>query len=491
MVKDGQNVLTEALGVKDKISKEAVTTDTLFGLGGISALFANILIAKKNAEYAEMDEDTTLRNLFGNNKLFEKSKLRSRYATSLDVMAHRLGFKNTPYLFLDDTMTRGGPVIERIANMKPKGRYRDSFYYNEVLYSILTTIGERLGRNSWETLVKDEIYTPLGMTKSKFFTTVAPSTVDIARAYKEDEGSLFPVPFEFLKKWSSLCSTTCILSSANDMSKFMNYLLGNGSIPGTNDVLLAKKIHRDLFDAYNRLQDPSIEDYFLSIRGVPVSRTHFAYAMGIKRGMYNNERILETADDMHGYNTLMTLFPDRNLGIFIAMTGEDKKDLFRTALSSYISDLYLDKEPWLNSSLLCTFPEPFMKGPDPDTPKVHPEVPLGRLPSDFTGTYTNDIYGKMEIINNKGVLEAKYGYATFDLKREETTSLKFNMFPTGLIRHMFSVDDLRFKEMKNSTYIESFTVDKFDDAQFDRVQPATTTTTTTTEQPAGGIAIPI
>lgn len=53
VVKDGQNVLTEALGVKDKISGEAITTDTLFGLGGISALFANILIAKKNAEYAE------------------------------------------------------------------------------------------------------------------------------------------------------------------------------------------------------------------------------------------------------------------------------------------------------------------------------------------------------------------------------------------------------------------------------------------------------
>lgn len=59
-----------------------------------------------------MDEDTTLRNLFGNNKLFEKSKLRSRYATSLDVMSHRLGFKNTPYLFLDDTVTRGDPVIQ-------------------------------------------------------------------------------------------------------------------------------------------------------------------------------------------------------------------------------------------------------------------------------------------------------------------------------------------------------------------------------------------
>lgn len=40
---------------------------------------------------------------------------RSRYATSLDVMAHRLGFKNTPYLFLDDTVTRGDPVIQWVS----------------------------------------------------------------------------------------------------------------------------------------------------------------------------------------------------------------------------------------------------------------------------------------------------------------------------------------------------------------------------------------
>ncbi|XP_022334983.1 gigasin-6-like [Crassostrea virginica] len=491
VVKDGQAVLTEAYGVKDKISSEPVTTDTLFGLGGLSALFANMLIAKKNQDYAEMDEDTTLRNLFGNNKLFDKSKLRSRYATSLDIMAHRLGFKNTPYLLLDDTVSRGGSILERIAPMKPRGRFRDSFYYNEILYGILTTIGERLGRNGWEELVKDEIYTPLGMTKSGFLTTVTPANVNIAKAYTNDEGSLYPVSFEFLKKWSRLCSTTCIISSANDMAKFMNYLLSNGTIPGTNTELLNRKVHRDLFDAYNRLQDPSIEDYFLSIRGVPVSRTHFAYAMGIKRGMYNNERILETADDMHGYNTLMTLFPDHKLGIFIAMTGEDKKDLFRTALSSYISDLYLGKEPWLNSSLLCSFPEPFMKGPDPDTPRTHPEVPLGRAPEDFIGKYTNDIYGTAEIVSERGILVFKYGFGTFDLKREESTSLKFNMFPTGLIHHMFSVDDLRFRQKTNSTNIEAFTVDKFDDAKFVRVVPQTTASPTATEKPVGGIAIPV
>ena len=87
----------------------------------------------------------------------------------------------------------------RIAPLKPRGRFRDSFYYNEILYGILTTIGERLGRNGWEELVKDEIYTPLGMTKSGFLTTVTPANVNIAKAYTNDEGSLYPVSFEFLK----------------------------------------------------------------------------------------------------------------------------------------------------------------------------------------------------------------------------------------------------------------------------------------------------
>ncbi|XP_061164233.1 gigasin-6-like [Saccostrea echinata] len=493
VVKDGQEVMTESFGVKDKISLEPVTKDTLFGLGGLSALFANVLFAKKSAAFDAINEDTTLRNLFGNNKIFKKSKLRSRYATTLDIMAHRLGIRNTPYLFLDETVTRGGPVIDRIANMRARGRFRDSMFYNEVLYSILTTIGERLGSDAWERLVDVEIYQPLGMNTANFTTIVSPSTTDIAQAYKDDEGTLYPVPHEFLKKWSRLCATTCVMSSVKDMAKFMKFLLGNGTIPGTSEILLSKKSHEDLFDAYNRLQNPSIEDYFLTIRGLPVSRTHFAYAQGIKKGIYNNERILESADDMFGYNTLLTLFPDHNLGIFIAMTGEDKDDLFRTALSSYISDLYLGKQAWLNATLLCSFPEPFMPAPPESTPKTHPEVPIGRNLEDFVGNYTSDIYGTASVVDENGNLKFIYGMGEFNLKREETESLKFNMFPTGLIEHLIPVDDLRFKEDPNTLQIESLRVDRFDGGVFTKESPPTTTTTTTTQAPvsAGGVAIPL
>jgi CubicO group peptidase (beta-lactamase class C family) len=60
VVKDGATVLNEAYGVKDKISQEAVTTDTLFGLGGLSAIFADILITKKNADYDRYEYNFTV-----------------------------------------------------------------------------------------------------------------------------------------------------------------------------------------------------------------------------------------------------------------------------------------------------------------------------------------------------------------------------------------------------------------------------------------------
>lgn len=117
---------------------------------------------------------------------------------------------------------------------------------------------------------------------------------------------------------------------------------------------------------------------------------------------------------MYGYNIFMIFFFDWNFGIFIVMIGEDKKDFFRIVFSSYILDLYFEKELWLNFFLFCMFFELFMKGFDFDIFKVYLVVLFGWFLIDFIGMYINDIYGKMEIIDKSGVLEVKYGYVIFD-----------------------------------------------------------------------------
>lgn len=87
----------------------------------------------------------------------------------------------------------------RIRKFHPRGGFRDSFYYNNVLYGLLTDIGERLGGKSWEKLVQQEFYSPIGMTNSSFFTTLDPNSINIATGYKDDNGDLYPTSFELLR----------------------------------------------------------------------------------------------------------------------------------------------------------------------------------------------------------------------------------------------------------------------------------------------------
>ena len=81
--------------------------------------------------------------------------------------------------------------------LKPVGGFRTSYYYSNLMYGLVTYIAEVLGGDSWENLVRSKLFTPLEMTSSNFVTTADPKRLDIAQGYQDEDGELFPVPFEF------------------------------------------------------------------------------------------------------------------------------------------------------------------------------------------------------------------------------------------------------------------------------------------------------
>lgn len=83
--------------------------------------------------------------------------------------------------------------------MDPKGRFRDSYYYNDLMYGIIAKITEDISGRPWEEMVSSEILAPLGMTSTNFFTTFNPLIHDVARGYVEDRGSMYPVQYDFLR----------------------------------------------------------------------------------------------------------------------------------------------------------------------------------------------------------------------------------------------------------------------------------------------------
>ena len=126
-------------------------------------------------------------------------------------------------------------------------------------------------------------------------------------------------------------------------------------------------------------------------------------------------RILSHSGTTFGYIALLTLFPDINLGVFTALTCEDRSKVFRTILHNYLADMYIGETPWLNKTTLCTFPEPFYK---PFPKRVRRNIEryrkLARNVSEYAGTYYNPAYKHLKIIP-KFPLEMEYGFAKFKL----------------------------------------------------------------------------
>ncbi|XP_062566856.1 uncharacterized protein LOC134229169 [Saccostrea cucullata] len=256
--------------------------------------------------------------------------------------------------------------------------------------------------------------------------------------------------------------------SAEDMAKFMNFMLNDRKTDSGIRLMDRKKIE-DFFLIWQQLQSSRTEDYFVKSKGVPYSRTYSGYSLGFNVGKYRGHRILEEAGNLFGYRSLITLFPDKHLGIFISATGEDDDEMFRISVSSYISDLYNEEEPWLNSTMLCNFPQPFMPHPVKRRPTYIPrDIPLERPVEDYTGTYFNEVFRDLLITSENNQLKLTYGYVTFDLQKKAKNSEKFYMIAQGSAKHVLQTKFLQFRESKingtdtiNAVYLKSFEDSEF------------------------------
>ena len=74
--------------------------------------------------------------------------------------------------------------------------FRESYLYNNFMYGLASVVAEKLGGKSWEDLISEELYQPLGMTTSSFMTRVDLSG-DVAKGYTTDDATGSPVPVNF------------------------------------------------------------------------------------------------------------------------------------------------------------------------------------------------------------------------------------------------------------------------------------------------------
>jgi hypothetical protein len=151
----------------------------------------------------------------------------------------------------------------------------------------------------------------------------------------------------------------------------------------------------------------------------------------------------------YGYRAKLTLYPDMKFGIFSAMTGDDPDFLFRSNIHNLISDLYLGEEPWLNATIMCSFPEPF-KSKSSSKPQINTKRKPARNVRDYLGLYKNIPYGFATVTANNTQLKLQYGFGRFELYAK-TTKDEFYVQSVGTITGFMNFKSLKFIESSDGT----------------------------------------
>nr|XP_022332950.1 uncharacterized protein LOC111130330 [Crassostrea virginica] len=441
VVKDGQVVFSSGFGSRTLDQQLNVSGSTLFGVASLSKAFAATLVLKLLDEKSSFTVDTPLREVFEEDSLF-KDELLSRHATIRDLLAHRMGIPNNNAIRLDTNLTREN-LIKRLKFLDNTGRFRDSFYYSNLMYGLLTRIAEMLGGKKWEELVKEHLFDPIGMTSSSFVTIADPTKLELATGYNDDYGDLKEVPWALSKYWGLLCGSGCVLSTADDMAKWMLFHL-NGGATSDGRQLIPKSVLSMSYTPQLRIASSTISKYYTRPM-TPVTLSEDSYGMGWKTGYYRGYKIISHTGSTYGYRSKLTLFPDKDFGVFTTLTGEDSAYMYRSNLHSLISDLYLGEKPWLNATIMCSFPEPFRSKTTPYRPRIDTSRGPARNVSDYLGVYQNTPYGFLTVTHRNNQMQLEYGFGLFDLYAK-TTKNQFFIHSVGTVAGMTNYKTLDFIE---------------------------------------------
>ncbi len=217
LVDDQQVVWAQGFGYADKAANIPATADTMYHLGSIAKVFT-ATAAMQLAEQGRLDIDQPLQ------KYLPEFSIRSRYGdtrgiTPRNIMTHHSGLPGYWVRGMSDRHpARFEEQVNAVRDEYVAAPPNTVFAYSNLGVSLLgAAIGEVSG-DCYAGYMNRYVLQPLGMTRSEFAARIP------GKAYKEGR-EIEAIPLRDLPSSS-------LLSSASDMTHFMQMLFADGKYDG-------------------------------------------------------------------------------------------------------------------------------------------------------------------------------------------------------------------------------------------------------------------
>jgi CubicO group peptidase (beta-lactamase class C family) len=371
-------------GVRERNGPE-VTPDTLFPLASCSKSFTSALLAQLVDERKLSWDDPVRKQL----PWFHLSDKNADAMVVLrDLLSHRTGVGGHDLLWYRSPW--GNEEIVRRTCLLPLAHpFRTEMEYQSAMYTALGLTAAKATGQSWEELLRERLFKPLGMKDVSLTTTEAAQVANRAVGYRVDKGGkLQAVPWYAMKTPNAAGSVN---ATASSLVPWLQLYLNQGK--HRDQQIISEENLRETITPQIpiRLAGPGL--------AINPESQQISYGMGWVIQDYRGKLMVQHAGLIDGFRVHLTLLPKD--GIALAILANREGTRFNLALSNTLVDrlLNLERRDW-NKTLQEAVDEEEtakkLKAKQEELarrPGTMPSLPL----KGFTGTYTNAVFGDATI----------------------------------------------------------------------------------------------
>jgi CubicO group peptidase (beta-lactamase class C family) len=404
VVKDGSVVYARGYGVRNAERGDPVDEHTVFAIGSSSKAFTTASLAMLVDDGELSWDDPATRHL-------PELRLHGAYPTHeltvRDLVTHRSGLPRCDRLWYATSFDRD-EVLRRVRFCEPSWSFRSHFGYQNIMFLAAGMIVSEVSGTRWDAFVERRIFDPLDMERSSTSVDSLDGTSNVASPHGEIDGEVRPVPWRNIDNVGPAGS---INSSVAEMARWVRLHLGEGVFRG--DTLISPESVEEMHSPHMLVDSDSPLRRLLGARG------HFAaYGMGWFLHDYEGVKIVEHGGAIDGMRAQVGMVPEEDLGMVILTNRGGSSPV--SALMYRVVDAYLDlpETDWserfksVSDSIEAEGEEQDQELREARKEGTSPSVDLAA----YAGTYTDSLYGDLEVTEDDGRLSLSYHSMTADLE---------------------------------------------------------------------------
>jgi CubicO group peptidase (beta-lactamase class C family) len=381
-------VFAKGYGYRDYEKKLPFTPTTLCQIASNSKLFtavaAGMLVEQGMLTWDNPVRDAVPTIQFYNDQLNNNVTLR-------DMLSHRTGVTRHDLMWFKSPFTRK-QLFEKLKYLEPQQPMRETFLYNNLMFSAVGYIVQLKSGKTWEQYVRENIFQPLDMPISTYTISDMLKHPDHGVPYREkrDSFELYMIPY--YEDTEGVAPAGAIISNIDELSHWLIALMNDGKYNGKQvlppNVLKATMqpaigLPNALGEAlgYWELLNPD-------------------YGMGRQTASYRGRLLTFHGGDLPGFHSQISFLPNDKIGVIVFVIGDHAAPLYNVvSYNVYERLLGMDQTPWSERRLKIRLAnkkagtEARAKAGADRVPNTKPSHAL----ADYAAEYENPAYGIVKI----------------------------------------------------------------------------------------------